>query len=1331
MQDTTINPVESEQLPSSDTALELMMTFARRFGVAHTTLAMHAALPLGLSPEIVHLIRINFVPAAPWIAEADLLLSPLCRELGGDLYEMDAQVRELLLDELNGSWRFGPARLKALAEFMLAYVSSARVQTRDGVTLDFLRAQEMVALAYAHPEAAAQRIALALRLGIDASDRDETLRMASLAQMLSAPLFAEGKVLIYAAGVEKLFDRELDKAMRLFGSIGAATQATTIGGVTLPAAAEMAEQRKLTEPAPAAPAPFPLGFALRATLRGHTRTINRLAWSPDGKQLASPATDGTVIVWNAEDWDFRRLEMVDRKGGSSEDEIRQVAWSTYEDRLALISARGAVHIYESLEVAWSTYGTLERPQYNQGHCLAWSPDGSRLVWGTENSLVWLDTSDVLDRDATLLATRQSVTHAVAWSPHGNTLVATAGIAVDLWDDLAGRPHNLSVNLQSDITALAWSPNGYSIAAGAASGEITITDKSQAGDGITLRGHRGYITGLAFSFDGRLLASKSVDGTVRLWRCDRWEQVAMLDEPYPDEGVWSGLAFHPTEPLLATLDGSGTAIRIWELNVKALLGPESAPSSITYKNAKVMLLGEPGIGKTALSLALTGQSPTPTDVPPGLAIRSFGLQAVRSGDGSKEVREVLLWNPEWGPNERLANQLHFDDIAVALIVFNTVEPTLETEVQFWDQALQQARRAGGNPNSSLKKLLVSYRQNQRLRPEDFGLIDRLCKAYAIEGFYEVVANNSYSLMKLADTIRNAVRWEERPSLSVPEPARPENVGNITPTTEEAISAVGRAKEAVGKLLNDEFGAYQPLFSREELRSAVEKRFADLVPPDELNARFDSGVRLAQTLGLLKRLNQGRDFLLSSDHATRTVTEMIREALKDAQGLCSFDEAEFRAQRPQGEGHEITAYYAALDQQLVGLVSDELILRELAFRVRVDGKSYLVFPSLLNFDSLPEPQEIGPLVHAIYTVNGPLTAIYATLLTRLTKGQDFALKAVRTTGAIFSRKSSRPDPARPNTRQAEIAIMLKTISETQSQFTILFESGVDDATRFLFEETIRAHLFGWSPQAHVTRQRTFACQKCHTVFDSQAVNILLRQGQDTVQCPVCGTTNSLFDRAEAMAAALESILPESPQQANAWQEHERVVAELERKLAAGVFDVALSYHVEDKSPVTNIAQRLLKRGILPWFDVWEGHHQETAQEALRQQVGRIESVALFAGSNGYRVSETTTYPAIQGVFHIGLPEVPVILSGGQGPMSFPASAAKVALIDFRISDPNPIDELIRAISTPPASPRPAPPQKTPRPGRPAAKHAPRPSPAKKRAPAKKSTAKSSLKRVPKKK
>lgn len=64
---------------------------------SYRDLAAHAAYPfLHLTSDLVYCLRENFVPTAPWIAISDILLSPLCQHLGGDLYEMDPAVRMML-----------------------------------------------------------------------------------------------------------------------------------------------------------------------------------------------------------------------------------------------------------------------------------------------------------------------------------------------------------------------------------------------------------------------------------------------------------------------------------------------------------------------------------------------------------------------------------------------------------------------------------------------------------------------------------------------------------------------------------------------------------------------------------------------------------------------------------------------------------------------------------------------------------------------------------------------------------------------------------------------------------------------------------------------------------------------------------------------------------------------------------------------------------------------------------------------------------------------------------------------------------------------------------
>ena len=66
------------------------------------------------------------------------------------------------------------------------------------------------------------------------------------------------------------------------------------------------EQEGSGQPAKAAPPNLPPGVKLVYTLRGHTGWIGRIAWSPDGRILASPSGDNTIRLWDAETGEFLR-----------------------------------------------------------------------------------------------------------------------------------------------------------------------------------------------------------------------------------------------------------------------------------------------------------------------------------------------------------------------------------------------------------------------------------------------------------------------------------------------------------------------------------------------------------------------------------------------------------------------------------------------------------------------------------------------------------------------------------------------------------------------------------------------------------------------------------------------------------------------------------------------------------------------------------------------------------------------------------------------------------------------------------------------------------------
>jgi CRISPR/Cas system-associated protein Csm6 len=170
-------------------AIKRIEGFAKQFGEAHRNLARHAAFPFVLTPDLLYQIWANFVPQAPWIAVAHVLLSRLCRQVGYEMYEMDIADRNLLLRELKE--QFGQERLNELGEFLLDYVAQ-RLTGDDPDTQDLAEAQEWTVLAYTKPDEAVRELAERLSERVKQEDMGEVLRLASLVETLAEPLVEAG-----------------------------------------------------------------------------------------------------------------------------------------------------------------------------------------------------------------------------------------------------------------------------------------------------------------------------------------------------------------------------------------------------------------------------------------------------------------------------------------------------------------------------------------------------------------------------------------------------------------------------------------------------------------------------------------------------------------------------------------------------------------------------------------------------------------------------------------------------------------------------------------------------------------------------------------------------------------------------------------------------------------------------------------------------------------------------------------------------------------------------------------------------------------------------------
>lgn len=190
-------------------ARQMVERFVRRFEESYRLLAYHAALPLVLTPELVNYLRVQFLRGdnVPWVAEVDLLLSDLCRQVGYELYAMDTAVRACLLEQMEQEERLGKQRMQEVAKSLIGYVKYL-AQTNPYISPQELQTQQWAAMVYldTHRETAVSEIAQAFQnaasqptgIGQSLVNRAELARLARITQELTPQLSAYDNLVRYA-----------------------------------------------------------------------------------------------------------------------------------------------------------------------------------------------------------------------------------------------------------------------------------------------------------------------------------------------------------------------------------------------------------------------------------------------------------------------------------------------------------------------------------------------------------------------------------------------------------------------------------------------------------------------------------------------------------------------------------------------------------------------------------------------------------------------------------------------------------------------------------------------------------------------------------------------------------------------------------------------------------------------------------------------------------------------------------------------------------------------------------------------------------------------------
>jgi hypothetical protein len=227
---------------------------------------------------------------------------------------------------------------------------------------------------------------------------------------------------------------------------------------------------------------------------GHHGMVASVAFSPDGKRLAS-ASENAVILWDVDS--RKRLFALEQH----EDAVQAIAFSPDGKLLASASDDKTVILWDVNN--GKPLAKLER-HTDKVYGVAFSPDGKRLASASVDHTVILWDVD----SSKLLATLEGHTDAVydvAFSPAGK-LLASASVdqTVILWDVDSSKPL-ATLKGKDAIFHVAFSPDGKRLASASRDTTVTVWDVGSRKPLATLGGHKGEVRGVAFSPDGKRLA----------------------------------------------------------------------------------------------------------------------------------------------------------------------------------------------------------------------------------------------------------------------------------------------------------------------------------------------------------------------------------------------------------------------------------------------------------------------------------------------------------------------------------------------------------------------------------------------------------------------------------------------------------------------------------------------------------------------------------------------------------------------------------------------------------------------------------------------------------
>lgn len=408
-----------------------------------------------------------------------------------------------------------------------------------------------------------------------------------------------------------------------------------------------------------------------------------LAYSPDGKTLASGGVDEGKDVYSLRLWDPATGKEIRRCTLPKNEPPTYLAFHPKDGtRLAAVVAEDNMHVFDT-----TTGKEIIPVKHYWPSRVIYARDGKTLVSVGNGPVIRLwdaatGEEKFQDRDG-----HKAGVTSVAVSPD-QKLVATGGEDVRLWDRAAGKMVH-KIEVKGGAAVVAFAPDGKTLAAAGRDKVVHLWDVESGQAKGELKGHKLMLVGLAYSPDGKYVAAGDTQAAIRIWEVASGKELHLIDNKSGTESL--ALAFAPDGKTLAAagawndssfLPKPGSVIKINGKEVKIDGDFNIQGVNMSRKEGYFVMQWDVESGKEVRKFAGL------TDKIKGLAFSPDGKTlAASSRDG-----KVCLWDAAIGEEKLhiVAHPQHKDAgfAAAPCLAFSPDGKTLATAgtdhtVRFWD------------------------------------------------------------------------------------------------------------------------------------------------------------------------------------------------------------------------------------------------------------------------------------------------------------------------------------------------------------------------------------------------------------------------------------------------------------------------------------------------------------------------------------------------------------------------------------------------------------------------------------------------------------------------